>query len=251
MPAPTSAALLWLLACDPYPSVARTDTIEAYQGYLAEHPTGANALRAQVRLEELVLERARASGSLEDWDAYLAAFPDGYHRETALKERETSLFTWARNEATVEAWDTFLREYPRPGRGRKTEAEDGREAAAYAVHLTTGPVVIDKVNLADDPAGPLDGTRFRMDVTHGGDKAIETLWYRIHYLDAAGRSLDERTWPLVAPYKTYPVPVPDEQTFPMEPGETRTWEWSTGALPEGFADKVRVVPYEIHFVGEE
>ncbi|MCA9572350.1 MAG: hypothetical protein KC656_31135, partial [Myxococcales bacterium] len=235
------------LACDDFGAVQREDTIPAYEAYLADHTTGPNVFRAQVRLEELYLAKARDSGKLEDWDAYLERFPKGQHTDAAIAEREASLFAWAEWEATPEAWKTFLDEYPKPRDKRGTPARDGLEATTYAPHLSNGPMDIHDVNLAEDPTGPMNGKAFVVDVTNEGDKTIVQLWYRIHYLDADGHSLGYREWPVVAPLRNFPVPVEDDKTVPMKPGETRRWEWWTGDLPERFAGKARVIPIRIRF----
>lgn len=241
--------LLALLACDPYSDVVRENSIEAYEAYLTEHGEGPNALRARVRLEELMLEKARKSGDLADWDAYLARFPDGMHHEAAVAEREASLYGVAERDMTVAAWERYLEAYPKGPADHVRFARRALDAVRYAETTKQGEVRVFEVNLAQDPNGPKDGWGFDMDVTNG-DKVVEALWYRIHYTAADGSSLGHRDWPLVAPLAEFPVPVPDEWTVPLQPGETRTWHWTTGDLPEAWAKTARVVPFKVRFAPE-
>lgn len=239
-------ATLW--ACDPYLDVQKADTVEAYEAYLAEHPTGTNAFRAQVRLEELVLARAREQRTPEAYDAFLSRFGStSVHADAARQEREDALFDHAGATGTVEAWEAFVADYPNAGKGRAAKARKALEAARYAPFLKPTEVRVTKINLAEDPEGPLDGTGFEADFTNTGDKVVAYYQVRIHYLDAQGRSLGAREWPLVAPYRDYPVPVEEALTVPMAPGETRTWSWASGNLPEGFAGRARLEPVEIRF----
>lgn len=247
-----TVSLATMLACDPFASVQSIDTIDAYEGYLAEHGSSSNAMFAEVRLEELYLDKARTSGALADWDAYLKRFPKGHHHDTAIKERESSLYAWAQEENTPEAWTTFLTEYPKPTERRGKPAKDALEASTFARdNLTTGPVRIEKINLAEDPEGPLNGTGIYMDVTNTGDETIEILWMRVHYLGPKGTSLGSREWPVVAPLRVFPVPVLDAWTVPMKPGDTRTWEWTTGEVPETWTGEVKVVPYKVQLAKAE
>jgi len=47
----------------------------------------------------------------------------------------------------------------------------------------------------------------------------------------------------VAP--SFPTPIEEEKKIPMASGETRTWEWTTGDLPDDWSGKVAVVPLKL------
>lgn len=244
-------ALATAVGCDDYGAVQQEDTIEAYERYLAENPDSSNAFTANIRLEELYLDKARKEATLEAYDAYLARWPEGIHTETAHAERESMLYTRAQREGTAQAWRTFLEEYPKAKPRQARTARRALEAAEYVeAHMTIGPIASEKVNLAEDPQGPLNGTRFSTAITHDGERTVASLWFRLFYLNEQGGILDTDEWPLVAPYAEFPVPVPEAQTLPMAPGETRTWEWSTGDLPERFSGEVRIRPYKIRFADD-
>lgn len=245
-----SIVLVLLFACDPYSEAAQANTIEAWTAYLEANPEGANADRARVLLEELMLAKARASGSLEDWDAVLARFPKGQHHEATLKEREASLYAWAQQEHTVAAWERFLTEYPNPKERRAPFAKASLEALTYAPGVKLGEPRVREINLAQDPTGPMNGWAVEVDVTNG-DRVVEAMWYRVHYLGAEGRSLGHADWPVVAPLREFPNRVPDPWTVPLQPGETRMWQWTTGEVPEGWSKQVRIVPIRVRFAPQE
>jgi hypothetical protein len=245
-------AFLFALGCDPYAEVARTDTIEAYEAYLADNPSGANAFTAEVRLEELYLQKARTEKSLESWDAYLKRWPKGIHIEAAMKEREEFLFSWAESRGDATSWKKFLDEYPTAQRRRMSKAKRAYKAASFAeTNLDVSDLRVTKINLAEDPDGPLNGTSFAFDVTYKGDKPLVSMWFAGQFLDKQGKIIDTKEWPLVAPYVEYPVPVEEEKTVPMKSGETRTWDWWADALPEGFDGKVILQPIKVRLADEE
>lgn len=245
-----SIVLALLVACDPYSEVAQKDTIEAWTAYVDTNPQGVNGDRARIRLEELMLAKARESGKLEDWDALLARFPKGAHHEVTLKEREGSLFAWAQEEHTLAAWERFTAEYPHPKERRAPFAKAALEALAYAPGVKVSDPRVREINLAQDPSGPMNGWGVELDVTNG-DRVVEALWYRVHYLGTEGRSLGHADWPVVAPLREFPNPVPDPWTVPLQPGETRTWQWTTGEVPEGWSKQVRIVPIRVRFAPQE
>lgn len=233
------AALLF--ACDDFGAAQQADTIEAYEAYLADNPDGTYSLQARVRLEELHLEKAREAGTLEAWDAFLAKFPDGNLKERAVEERESSLWTHAMAHPTAKGWGLYASEYPSKDRKRAAFAKRAAKAMAFfEENIELSKVTTRKVNLAEDPEGPLNGTAFTVTAKNRGEDTIRTLWFQIDYLAEDGRVLDSDKWPLVATYAEYPVPVEEEKTVPMEPGASREWEWWTGDLPEGFSGRVNV-----------
>ena len=117
--------------------------------------------------------------------------------------------------------------------------------------LEIGPVEMEQVNLAEDPDGPLNGYGFYADVKNVGKDTIEMLQMRISYLDGSGKSVGTGEWPLVADH--YPGNLPIEEGFdkPIRPGESRTWKWTTGDLPDGWAKKTKLVAIDIRIAGEK
>lgn len=241
-----------LSACQtPFAKAQEEDSIEAYEAFLQAQPNSPFVTQAEIRLEELYLEKAREDKTLEAYDAYLERYPKGQHTEKATEERRDFLFGWASEQDTVEAWQKFLDEYPTGDRKLKVEARQRLNMAQNRDLVTIGPVSIEQVNLAENPDGPLDGWGFYADVTVAGDKDVKELDLEVAYLGAEGQVLDTREWPVVAPRLPGNLPVEEEFKVPMKPGETRTFEWTTGDLPAGWAKKARLRPVDIEFVGEE
>ncbi len=233
---------------DNFAEVQRTDTIAAYEHYLAENPDGRWELQATSRLETLYLEKAQAEKTLEAFDVYLEKFPEGALRARALDERESFLFRWARSENTAASWDKFLEEYPKAKKDNRRTARRMVEVHSYLPHLEVDAPNMERVNLAEDPDGPLDGWGFQVMVTNNGERTIESLHMTIDYLGDEGRALESREWPLVAPF--WKTPIEEERKVPMKPGETRPWDWTTGAMPDGWTRRVRVYPSRITFLDE-
>ncbi len=249
----TLIALFTACGGDDFRDVQKADSIEAYEAYLANNSPDRNTLlQANTRLEELYLDKAKATASLEAYDVYLEKYPEGRLRERGLKEREQFLFDWALSERSVEAWSTFLEQYPKAEKDRKRKAKKGLAIAEYSPSLEQGAVQASETNLAEDPEGAMDGYKWTVDVTNKGDQQLQHLALTIEYVDAAGATVKVKEWPVVS--DSWKIPMPDEAYVPMKPGDTRTWEWteSKEVYPEG-ADpsKAKVYPTAVSFVEAE
>ncbi len=249
---------LFLSACGPsFRDAQKANTIEAYESYLAQaNESDPFYFQAQVALFELRLGAARDAGTLEEYDRFLNDLPDDVAslkniREKAMEERENYFYAWADELGTRKAWEKFLEEYPHTERKRKIEARRRMHMADNMNRVSLSSIRQERINLAEDPEGPLNGWGFWCEVTNTGDKPIELLQLGIYYLDDDGRVLDRDMWPVVA--KALPGYLPFAEGFdkPMKPGETRTWEWTSGDFPADWARKVKVAPVHIILVGEE
>jgi len=228
------ALSLGLSACDPFPQVREKDTIEAYEQYLAEHPDSNYAAEAKGRLETLMYEKAQKDQTLEAYDAYMKRFPKGMFAEKARKEREKYLWEWADETHTVEAWERYLDEYPQHDAKKVREARRRKKAAEYAPNIAIGELQMEKVNLAEDPEGPLNGWMFKAEITNNGDQTLKYLQMTVKFMGEDGKKAGEEKWPLVS--ANYGIPVPEEKKEPVKPGETRTWDLMTGNVPEGWEE---------------
>lgn len=236
---------------DPYGEAQKADTIAGWETFIAENPKNPKRSMGQIRLEELYLEAARSSGTLEGYDTYMEKYPKGKLTETAVKERRTFLMEWARTENTVAAWEKYLADYPASRSAGGREAKQRLNMAKHSDKIELGPTKMERVNLAENPEGPLDGYGFYVDVTNKGDAPIEYLNVMISYLDAEGKSLKSNKWPAVATRLPAGLPMAEGFSKPIAPGETRQWEWTTGEIPDGWSKKTRVVPINVKFVGEQ
>jgi len=249
-------SLMLALACGPsFHEVQKADSIEAYEAFIEAAPNSPSITMAEIRLEELYLEKAREEKTLEAYDVYLGLYgdnPKSQLSEKAVEEREEFLYAWAEESNSVEAWQKWLDEYPKGDKKRKQEARRRVGMNAYVDSLDIGPVEVEPVNLAEDPDGPLDGYLFSADVTNNGDKTITTLNMELQYFDAEGNVIDKDRWPLVAPQAPGNMPIEEEWKVPVKAGETRTY-WYTDMAPDapGWSKKVRLVPIAVSFEGEE
>ena len=235
--------VLLMVACDDFSSVQQLDTIEAYEQYLEANPGSRHAFQAETRVEELYLKRARDERTVAAYDIYLDKFPEGSHLEAVNKEREQVAFDAAWFDGTGEGWQAFLDAHPGATRDHYSTAKKGAKLSLYIDNITFSQVRIEDVNLAEDPTGPLNGKGFYVDATNTGTEAVASLWLGIAYLDDQRRPLVRKRWPVVAP--SFPTPIEEEKKIPMASGETRTWEWTTGDLPDDWSGKVAVVPLKL------
>ncbi|HJN75138.1 MAG TPA: hypothetical protein QGF58_14510 [Myxococcota bacterium] len=248
-------ALLALLACGPsFHEVQKADSIEAYEAFIQAAPNSPSITMAEIRLEELYLEKARKDKTLEAYDHYLEMYqgnPKSQLAEIAVEEREEFLYAWAEDSNSVEAWQTWLDEYPKGSKKRKQEARRRVAMNAYVDQLEIGRVEIEPVNLAEDPDGALDGYLFTSEVTNTGTRTITTLNMELQYLDIEGNVIDKDRWPLVAPQAPGNMPIEEEWKVPVKPGETRAY-WYTDMAPEavGWSKKARLVPISVTFEGD-
>ena len=238
-------ALLLLVACDDFDAVRKDGTIEAYEKYLAENPEGRNVVEARTRLEQLLIERARAEKTLAAYDAYLQRFPKGTFARDAFNEREQYLWDWADLENTVEAWDRYLTEYPSFEANKVKKARKRKAAAEYRSNITWTPPEFAQANLAENPEGPLDGWKFTAQVTNAGDRTLTSLHMTIRYLDDAGNRIVDESWPVASP--NFGVPVEEWRKEPLKAGETRQWDLLSDKVPAGWSKKFDLFPSSVTF----
>lgn len=243
-----------LIACGPsFHETQKADTIEAYEAWIAEaSPSDPSMIMAEIRLEELYLEKAQAEKSLESYDAYLAKYPDGKLTSKAIAEREQFLYDWAIENNTAEGWQKYLDEYPKGKKKQKQEARRRIAVLEYAGNLVFGETTYTPVNLAEDPEGPMNGTAIAADITNNGPSTLIKLNIEIGYLNAEGRVFERERWPLVAPHLPGYLPVEEEFKVPMAPGETRQFYYTTADPESGAWDKkVTLTPVSIEVEGAE
>jgi hypothetical protein len=179
----------------------------------------------------------------------LARWPTGVHKKKAMAERKDMLFAWAEATHTPASWQKFLDEYPTADRRLRGQAKRGKKAAAYMPSLKIGEVSFQQINLAEDPEGPLNGWEMLAPFTNNGEETLRFLQVGVHFLDDTGKVIGKDKWPLVA--SQFPIPMEEEKKVPVKPGETRIWQWTTGGIPDGWAQKVALIPNSISFVKSE
>lgn len=246
-------AALGTACSNPFAEAQKADTIEAYEQFLSENPNSPYATQAAIRLEELMLEKAEQEGTVAAFDAVLERFPKGKGQlyDKIWEERREALYREADRTGDAKLWKQYMEEYPSGDRKKKVEARARLKVGEYADRIELGPPEMEQINLARDPDGPLNGWEFRTDVTWKGDEPLQTLILRVSYLDAEGNPLDHDDWPLVATHMPGYLPMRPGFDKPLKKGETRTWVYTTGDLPPGWAKKVRIQPVRIGFPSDE
>lgn len=241
----TSTLLLafMLAACgDNYASVQKTDTIEAYEAYLAENPNAGRSIEAAWRLEELYLQKATEGNDAALWANYFERYPAGNVNEEARKRHQNWLVNNALRSGASKDWKALLDAYPSPPKTIKSLAKSALQASTFAEqHIEVGEVTQTEVNMAEEENGPMDGVSFTVPVTYNGEAPLKAFWLRIQYLNADGHIVGHNKWPVVAP--RFPGSMPEEAKEPMAGGDTRTWEWWIGKeeLPKDFSGNVRLM----------
>jgi hypothetical protein len=238
-----------LMGCDNFSAVQQTDTIEAYETYLKENPTSRWVIQATSRLELLYLKDADLDKSLEKYDNYVKRFPNGALKARAMSQRQKLAQARATTTNTIEVWETYLKEYPRAEPKIKKDARRAIKTLKLAGQFPVGPITKERVNLAEDEEGALNGWGFWADVTNNSKEEVGRIIMTLVYLDENDIPLDTRRAPVAARY--WSVPMESHFYKPMKPGETRTWEFTDGNIPEGWSGKVLIRPDSIIFGPDE
>ena len=242
--------LALLVGCsDPYSVAQEADTIEAFEAFISDHPSSPKVDLAQMRLEGLYLEKARNDKKLESYDEYLKRYPSGNMLKKAMEERKTFLLGWAESEDTVAAWQKVMDDYPKAKKKMKRRVRQRLNMAKHRDKVTLGTVKMERINMANNPQGPLNGYGFWVETTNKAKRALTRLDLEIAYLGPSGKPLGKKRWEVVHPGPLHSdfTPMAEGFTTPIKSGETRTWEWSDAEPPEGWTKKVTITPVHIVF----
>lgn len=239
---------LLVAACaDPYGDAKKADTIDAYEAFLATDPGGSEKLGAEQRLEELLVTRAEETKAVADFDKVIARFPKSRQIKKLKEGRANASFAAAEADGSGDAWKKFLDENPDADGALKKRARAQVAVAEYKDKLAFGEPKVEQVNLAEDPKGPKDGWGFTVTVTNNGDKSLSYLNLEAQMLDAQGKKLKAGAYPLAGTTGPGGTSLPEEYTKPLDPGQSRTWTYTTGDVPEGWSQQVKIVPIAIRY----
>ena len=236
---------------DPIDEAKQFDTIAAWQAYLAKpEATGSNKMAGEGRLETLMSAKAEADKSIPAYDALMKRFPKSRAMKDWSTQRIALALAAAETENTPEGWQKFVTDNPKAEGSMVKQAKNRIAIAEYSPKMVISELKIEQVNLAEDPKGPKDGWGFSCDITNNGDKAISYLNIELRITDPSGAAVNPVTMPAVA--STYKVPMPEEWFKPIEPTQTRRWEYTTNEVPENFASapKATMQMITLKFVGE-
>jgi hypothetical protein len=224
---------------DPYGDAKKTDTIEAWEAFLATGPSMSQKLGGEQRLEQLMVEKAKASKAVADYDAVLKRFPNSRKKKEMTAERASASFNLAEEAGTTEAWKTFVAENPDADGALKKKAQKRLHALEYAGSVTFSELKVAQVNLAEDPKGALDGWGFSTTVTNTGPTALEWASVELILLDEGGKKLKSVTYPVATTGSN--MPIDEKYVKPLGAGEARGWSYSLGEVPEGWKQGAKVV----------
>jgi outer membrane protein assembly factor BamD (BamD/ComL family) len=127
-----------------WPQASQTNTVAAYQDFLAKHPGDVHAAEARSRIEKLRDEKewaaAQVASTAAGYGAYIAAEPNGAHlqeaREAAALRGREEAWQAAQTAATAGAIQDFLRKYP-DGPDADQAREKLQTLAGYRAQLAT------------------------------------------------------------------------------------------------------------------
>lgn len=237
------------LACATGPSfeeVQRLDTIEAYEAFLAADPESIYQFACEKRLEELYFARGQQEGTRAAWEAYLQRFPEGPSRDTVVRELGMAAFSEAATANTPDAFRAFLADFPKADKWLRAKAE-GRATNLEYGKLVLGEPKVDRVNMAEDPKGPLNGWGISVEVRNEGDQTLEYVALTLNFLAEDGHVVGTKDYPLTS--KHWSMPATELQQTPMKPGEARTWLWTEGddTAPKEWKQQVSLLVTGLQF----
>jgi tetratricopeptide (TPR) repeat protein len=93
-------------------AVRDSQDIQAIDGFLKRHPSGAFAVQAQDRLENLQWAKATGTGTASGFNQYLEQFPNGKYSQQAHNEIAGLEWRALENSADPTALQSFLKKYP-------------------------------------------------------------------------------------------------------------------------------------------
>lgn len=220
------------------------DSASAYEAFLAKYPQSEEAPRLRERIEELRYLKAKSDNTVEAMRGYLQVHPDGKNATKVRKLEDELSFAAAKTEDTVDAYQAYLDSH---ADGQFVEdARDAKETILYLPNMSVANIATERINMANDPKGELDGWKVTAEVTNGGERTLSVVECMVDYLDAKGTTLQSDKWWAVA-HDLGGFPVRPEQKKTLKKGETREFRFTTAERPEGFNDTFNVRVSDIGF----
>ncbi len=219
-------------------------TTEAYEAFLTKYPDSVYGESVRESIEDVRYNRAKESGESALWRAYIEAHPDGKHVKEARRTEDEVAFNEADTARTPASYQGYLDSHP-AGEFVKT-AHGELEELGYLSKVLIDNYRVDKVNLAQDPKGPLNGWAFLADVHNNGDRIIEEVKVELQFLGEGGAVLDTREWWAVAP-ELMGMPTPDRIVPPLRPENLREFLFTTGDTPEGWNETFKLEILNLRF----
>jgi len=219
-------------------------TPEGYEAFLEQYPNSVHADILRVQIEDLRYQAAKEGEGPEGWREYIKHHPDGKHKKAAKRHEDEASFMQADRERTTEAYQRYLDSHPDGKFVKKARAE--MEELAYVAQISIENYRVEKVNLANDPKGDLNGWGLYADVTNNGKRIIIELEVRMDFLNDAGEAIGDRTWWVVAE-QLIGMPTPPRIVPPLRAESSREFQFTTGEPPEGWNETFKLTVTNVRF----
>ena len=230
-----ASSFLALAGCDSQQGALReaqmAGTPEAYEAFLAQYPDSVYAESVRTQVEEIRYGKAKDGGESALWRDYLKHHPEGKYVKQAQKMEDETSFMEADKVRSEASYQAYLDSHP-SGEFVKT-ARGELDELAYLDKVAIDNYRVEKINLAKDPKGPLNGWGLYADVHNNGDRIMIEVEVELQFLGADGKVLDTRTWWAVAP-ELMGMPTPPRIQPPLRPENSREFQFTTGEPPEGW-----------------
>ena len=227
------ALMLLLTACEGMAlrDAELQDSPEAYEAFLQEYPASTQAAELRERIDKLRFLRAKSEKSSEAMRDYMRLHPDGKHVDEARTLEDDLSYKEAAAEHTAEAYQAYLDSHPDGARVEEARWVSGQLTYLPMVGITE--LVIEPINMANDPKGPLNGYGLSAVITNNGDRSLRVVEMAVDYQGADGKAVKSDKWWAVAP-DLGGFPTPPEMKPTLHPTRTRTFSWSTAETPDGY-----------------
>ena len=237
-----------LAGCDSQQGALRdaqiAGTPDAYEAFLARYPDSVYADSVRTSIEELRYSNAKNGADSALWRDYLEHHPQGKHVKHARRMEDEVSFNEADAIRTPASYQAYLDSHPSGEfvRGARGELDE----LGYLDNVLIDNYRVEKINLAKDPKGPLNGWGMYADVHNNGDRILIEVKLELQFLGAAGTVLDTRKWWAVAP-ELMGMPTPPRIVPPLRPEDSREFQFTTGEPPEGWNETFQLVILNLRF----
>ena len=235
-----------------YTDACAAETPEAFNLYLQEYPDGLHAADVRHRLDLAEFGIAEKAKTAAAFEKYIADHPDGKYVDKALDEAKNLAWGDADMANTVDALVAFKEKYGTGAFGIKADAR--LTALRYAVtSVQFNEFEVERVNVAGERRGELNGYAIRAKVSNGGEQACKVMKVRVVFQGEDSAIVDTKFEFVATPSHPMGIPIPERLKLPFQPGQEREFEYLIGDpnVPKGWvpdADHTRIEVTEIDFV---
>ena len=220
------------------------NTPEAYEEFLIKYPESDKADELSSRIDELRFLRAKREKTAAAFLDYLDKHPTSANAEEATRAADELGFKEAEETNTNDAYLGYLKGFP--GGAFRDKAEQAAAQIRYVVELSVEDIALQEINLARDPEGPLNGWELTARVRNNGEEKLRVVEVAIDLLAANGTTLKTDSYWAVAP-DLGGFPTPEWMKPSLAPQSSRDMIWTTGDIPEGWANQVAVRVKRVEF----